>query len=163
MGVYCWKFPFRWLGLSQSLPEVIRELAQEAGLLLMSAAMNAECEMIAGPKDTKNPLRAANWWGSDLSPVYYDKQKVLIDRPRLRGKDNKEIPLETFQALRDPRGMRSSIMKDMVLGISSRNYEEAVEGFVKGYGIKKSSVSRHFVKATAQQMRAVYGEGPLWA
>lgn len=44
-------------------------------------------------------------------------------------------------------------MKNMVLGISSRNYEETVEGFVKGYGIKKSSVSRHFVKATAEQMR----------
>jgi putative transposase len=44
-------------------------------------------------------------------------------------------------------------MRNMVLGISSRNYEEAVEGFVKGYGIKKSSVSRHFVKATAEQMR----------
>jgi len=39
-----------------------------------------------------------------------------------------------------------------VLGLSSRNYEEAVEGFLKGYGIKKSSVSRHFIKATAQQM-----------
>jgi transposase-like protein len=137
----------------ESLPEVIRELAQEAGLLLMSAAMNAECKMIAGPKDSKNPLRAANWWGSNLGPVYYDKQKVLIDRPRLRSKDNKEIPLATYQAFGDPRGMRSSVMKNMILGISSRNYAESVESFVNGYGIKKSSVSRHFVKATAEQMR----------
>jgi transposase-like protein len=140
-------------GVISSLPEVIRGLAQQTGLLLMSAAMHSECEMIAGLKDSKNPLRAANWWGSDLSPVYYDKQKVRIDRPRLRGKDNKEIPLATLQAFRDPRGMRSSVMKNMVLGISSRNYEETVECFVKGYGIKKSSVSRHFVKATAEQMR----------
>ena len=140
-------------GVISSLPEVIRELAQQTGLLLMSAAMNSECEMIAGLKDSKNPLRAANWWGSDLSPVYYDKQKVRIDRPRLRGKDNKEIPLATLQAFRDLRGMRSSVMKNMVLGISSRNYEETVECFVKGYGIKKSSVSRHFVKATAELMR----------
>ena len=147
------ELPLSVAGVIESLPEVIREVAQEAGLLLMSAAMSAECEMIAGPKNTKNPLRTANWWGEELSPVYYDKQKVLIDRPRLRGKDNREIPLSTFQAFRDPRGMRSSVMKNMVLGISSRNYEEAVEGFVKGYGIKKSSVSRHFVKATAQQMR----------
>jgi transposase-like protein len=44
-------------------------------------------------------------------------------------------------------------MKNMILGISSRNYAESVESFVKGYGIKKSSVSRHFVKATAEQMR----------
>ena len=91
----------------ESLPEVIRELAQEAGLLLMSAAMNAECKMIAGPKDSKNPLRAANWWGSNLGPVYYDKQKVLIDRPRLRSKDNKEIPLATYQAFGDPLSMRN--------------------------------------------------------
>jgi putative transposase len=147
------ELPLSVAGMIESLPEAIRELAQEAGLLLMSAAMTAECERIAGPKGSKNPSRAANWWGSDLSPVYYDKQKVLIDRPRLRGKNHKEIPLATFQAFRDPRGVRSSVMKNMVLGISSRNYEEAVEGFVKGYGIKKSSVSRHFVKATAQQMR----------
>lgn len=147
------ELPLSVAGVIESLPKVIRELAQEAGLLLMSAAMESECEMIAGTKDSKNPLRAANWWGSDLSPVYYDRQKMVIERPRLRGKDNKEIPLATFQSLRDPRAMRSSIMKKMVLGISSRNYEEVVEGFVKGYGIKKSSVSRHFVKATAEQMR----------
>lgn len=145
--------PLPVAGVIETLPEVIRELAQQTGLLLMSAAMDSECEMIAGPKDSKNPLRSANWWGSELSPVYYDKQKMLIDRPRLRGKDNKEIPLATFQALRSPQGMRNSVMKNMVLGISSRNYEESVEGFIKGYGIKKSSVSRHFVKATAQQMR----------
>jgi transposase-like protein len=122
-------------------------------MLLMSAAMTAECETIAGPKNTKNPLRRANWWGGELSPVYYDKQKMLIDRPRLRGKDNKEISLATFEAFRNPKCMRNSVMKDMLLGISSRNYEEAVSGFMKGYGIKRSSVSRHFVKATAEQMR----------
>lgn len=147
------ELPLAVAGVMESLPEVIRELAQEAGLLLMSAAMDSECEMVAGPKDSKGPLRTANWWGSDLSPVYYDKQKVLIERPRLRSRDNKEIPLSTFQAFRNPRGMRNSIMKNMVLGISSRNYEETVEGFVKGYGVKKSSVSRHFVKASAEQMR----------
>ena len=137
----------------ESIPEVIRELSQEAGLLLMSAAMQSECERIAGPKDSKNPLRRANWWGRDISPVYYDRQKVLIERPRLRGTDNREIPLDTYMALKNPRGMRDTVVKNMILGISSRNYEETVEGMMKGYGIKKSSVSRHFVQATAEQMR----------
>ena len=135
------------------LPHVIGELAQEAGLLLMSAAMEAECERIAGPKNAKNPLRVANWRGGDLRPVYYGKQQVILDRPRVRGKDNKEIPLATYEAFRNPAGMRTSVMRNMILGISSRNYEETVEGFMKGYGIKKSSVSRHFVQATAEQMR----------
>ena len=147
------ELPLSVVGIIESLPEVIRAVAQEGGLLLMSTAMNAECKMIAGHKNTKNPLRAANWWGGDLGPVYYDRQKVLIDRSRLRSKNNKEIPLATYQAFGDPRGMRNSGMKNMILGISSRNYAESVESFVKGYGIKKSSVSRHFVKATAEQMR----------
>ena len=144
------ELPLSVAGVIECLPQVIRELAQEAGLMLMSAAMNAESEMIAGPKNSRNPLRAANWWGSDIGPVYYDKQKVLIERPRLRGRNNKEIPLATYQAFQDPSGIRNSVMKNMILGISSRNYEETVESFVKGYGIKKSSASRHFVKATAE-------------
>jgi len=137
------------LGIAQvvsGMPKVIGELAQEAGLLLMSAAMEAECEKIAGLKNSRNLLRAANWWGGDLRPVYYDRQQVIIERPRVRGRDNKEIPLATYEAFRNPKGMRSSVMKDMILGISSRNYEETVEGFRKAYGIKKSSVSRHFVR-----------------
>lgn len=147
------ELPLRVAEVIGRLPQLIKEMAQETGILLMLAAMNSECVRIAGPKHSKNPLRTANWWGSDLRPVYYDKQEVIIDRPRLRGKDKKEIPLATYEAFRDPHGMRESVLKNMILGISSRDYEEAVSGFLKGYGIKKSSVSRHFVKATAEQMR----------
>jgi len=147
------ELPLRVAEVIGRLPQLIREMAQETGILLMLAAMNAECVQIAGPKHSKNPLRTANWWGSDLRPVYYDKQGVIIDRPRLRGKDKKEIPLATYEAFRNSQGMRESVLKNMILGISSRDYEEAVSGFLKGYGIKKSSISRHFVKATAEQMR----------
>ena len=147
------ELPLRVAEAIGNLPQLIREMAQETGILLMLAAMDSECVRIAGPKHSRNPFRAANWWGSDLRPVYYDKQEVIIDRPRLRGKDKKEIPLATYEAFRNPKGMKESVLKNMVLGISSRNYEEAVSGFMKGYGIKKSSVSRHFVKATAEQMR----------
>ena len=147
------ELPFKVAEVIGSLPQLIREMAQETGILLMLAAMNSECVRIAGPKDSKNPLRTANWWGSDPRPVFYDKQQVIVERPRIRGKDGKEIPLATYKAFRDPGGMRESVLKNMVLGISSRDYEEAVSGFLKGYGVKKSSVSRHFVKVTAEQMR----------
>jgi transposase-like protein len=135
------------------IPAAVKEMSEGVGLMVVSALLEDECERIAGPKNSRNPLRTANWWGSEVSPIYYDDQKVLIERPRLRGKDNREVPLSTYRAFRDPRGIRGSVMKNMVLGISSRNYEEAVEGVIKGYGIKKSSVSRHFVEATAEQMR----------
>jgi transposase-like protein len=135
------------------MPQAIEQMSREVGLTLMTAAMQAEGLKIAGPKGAKNPGRTANWWGSDLGSVCYDGQKMLIEHPRLRGKDSKEIPLKTYKAFQSPAGMRDLVSRRMVLGLSSRNYEEAVEGFLKGYGIKKSSVSRHFIKATAQQMR----------
>jgi transposase-like protein len=135
------------------IPDAVEELSQDVGLMLVSAVIESECERIAGKKDTKNPLRTANWWGCQLSPIYYAKQKVLIERPRLRGKDNKEIQLSTYKAFQNPKKMKQSVMKQMVLGISSRNYEEAIESFIRGYGIKKSTISKHFVKATAEQMR----------
>jgi hypothetical protein len=86
------ELPLRVAEVIGRLPQLIREMAQETGILLMLAAMNSECVRIAGPKHSKNPLRTANWWGSDLRPVYYDKQEVIIERPRLRHKDKKEIP-----------------------------------------------------------------------
>lgn len=135
------------------IPDVVEELSQDVGLMLISAVIDSECERIAGRKNARNPLRTANWWGRQISPVYYDRRKVLIDRPRLRSRDNKEIQLNTYKAFQNPMKMKQSVMKQMVLGISSRNYEEAIESFVSGYGIKKSSISRHFIKATAEQMR----------
>jgi hypothetical protein len=113
------------------MPEAVKGLSNEIGLMLITAVIESECERIAGAKDSKNPMRTANWWGSQLGSIYYDRQKVLIDRPRLRGKDNKEIQLSTYKAFHNPKGMNSSLMKQLILGISSRNYEEAIEGFIK--------------------------------
>lgn len=46
---------------------------------------------------------------------------------------------------------RSALAK-MVRGVSTRNYEGVVESVREGFGIQRSSVSRHFVKATAKQV-----------
>lgn len=147
------EFPLPVAEVIGGMAEAVESISREAGLMVVSALLEDECERIAGKKNSRDSLRTAHWWGSEVGPIYYDDRKVLIDRPRLRSKDNKEIPLRTYKEFRNPRGMKGSVMKNMVLGISSRDYEEAVESVIKGYGIKKSSVSRHFVQATAEQMQ----------
>jgi transposase-like protein len=145
--------PLPMAAVLMGMPQVIRELAEDMGILLMTAVMESECEKIAGPKGMRNPDRTANRWGSEIGSVCFDAQKLAMERPRLRGKDNKEISLETYKSLQSTKGMRETISRRVVLGLSNRKYEEAIGGFLQGYGIKKSSVSRHFVKATAEQMR----------
>ncbi len=46
-----------------------------------------------------------------------------MERPRLRGKDNKEISLDTYKALQSTKGMSEMISRRVVLGLSDRNYE----------------------------------------
>lgn len=133
--------------------EVVEEIGREIGLMVISAVIESEAARKAGKKNTKNPHREAHWWGSQIGPIYYEGQKVLIEHPRIRSKGNAEIPLDTYKAFQDPRRMRKSLLKEMVVGISSRNYEETIEKLLNGYGIKKSSISRHFVQATAEQVR----------
>jgi transposase-like protein len=43
----------------------------------------------------------------------------------------------------------------MVRGVSTRDYERVVDLAAEGFGVKRSSVSRSFVKATAQEIAAL--------
>lgn len=43
-------------------------------------------------------------------------------------------------------------MEQIALGLSMRNYEHSIEALCDGYGIKKSSVSRHFITASRREL-----------
>jgi transposase-like protein len=49
--------------------------------------------------------------------------------------------------------MQRAVANQVFLGVSTRNYARAVEDCLEGYGIERSSVSRHFVMASAQKVR----------
>ncbi|MDI6890605.1 MAG: transposase, partial [Thermodesulfovibrionales bacterium] len=44
-------------------------------------------------------------------------------------------------------------MGDLLSGLSMRNYEAVAERFLEGYGIKKSSISRRYIRATKEKMQ----------
>jgi transposase-like protein len=61
--------------------------------------------------------------------------------------------LPLYHAMQSPEAMPEAALKRMVRGVSTRNYEEVVDVARDGFGVKKSSVSRAFVKATAAAIR----------
>lgn len=48
-------------------------------------------------------------------------------------------------------------MEQIALGLSMRNYEHSIEALCDGYGIKKSSVSRHFITASRRELEELLG------
>lgn len=131
----------------------VEHLAEELGIMLMLAAIEAEAEGIAGKKHTKDLNRKANWWGEQKGYVCYEDKKIPVMKPRLRDKENKEVTLQSYDAFQSMEVVKKVCMGDLISGLTCRKYENVAERFIEGFGIQKSSVSRTYVKATKEEMQ----------
>jgi len=68
-------------------------------------------------------------------------------------KDQKEIPLKSYHALQDPKVINDTMLGRVVNGISARKYERAAAAIPETFGIRKSSVSRRFIRGTSKKLR----------
>ena len=59
--------------------------------------------------------------------------------------------------------LEQAVMDQMALGLSTRNYEPSIRAFCEGYGIQKSSVSRHFLAGSRESLDELMNRelGPL--
>ena len=87
----------------------IEQMASEAGLLMMKAMIDEEVEQVVGQRYAHNDQRLALRWGTEEGRVIFAGRKVAIERPRVRGKDGKEIPLRRYQAFQDDQRMQQSV------------------------------------------------------
>ena len=93
-------------------------------------------------------------WGKNPGSVYLGDQKILIEVPRVRNtNDGCEVPLQSYQALQNPRVIDHAVLARMINGLSSRKYERAALTVPETFGIRRNSVSRRFIRATARQLK----------
>jgi len=138
----------------------VEALAGEIGIRVMLAYMSAEVNSLVGPRYARNPERRAYRWASQGGYVIFAGRKVPIKRVRVRGIDGKEISLENYLLFQQDGKMQRAVLGKLLLGVSQRNYERALEEFCEGYGVKKSSIGRHWIKATEEELKALL-ERPL--
>jgi putative transposase len=138
----------------------IEETATRAGVLIMRTLLEEEVERLAGEKHKHNPDRQGLRWGKEESHVVFGGRKIAVERPRVRSLDGKEIALERFRLFQAGSRMEEAVARQVIAGVSTRDYEGAVNGVVDGYGIRRSSVSRHW-KAVSQERLTEFMERPL--
>jgi transposase-like protein len=61
--------------------------------------------------------------------------------------------LEVYRRLQNPENLREAALRRIVHGVSARNYEQVVEQTREGFGVKRSSVSRHYVRVMSDRIR----------
>jgi transposase-like protein len=94
----------------------------------------------------------ARWGGQDGS-VYLADQKVAVRVPRVRDVRRKqEVPLRTYQGLRQPRRAEEAALRKVLKGLSCRDYEACVEPVAETFGLAASSLSRRFKRASARKL-----------
>jgi putative transposase len=129
----------------------IETFAAELGLTIIQSVMAAEISQKAGPWGGQSMYRH----GHQAGYVIYGGRKVTLERPRLRSRENQEVPLASYQAFQKDGKIQQAVARQLIRQCSSRNYEGAIEGCLEGYGIKRSSVSRHWKAATAKELESL--------
>ncbi len=140
--------------------DAVERVAGEAGLLVIKALIDEEVEQLAGKRYEHQESRQAQRWGRQESHVVFSGKKVPFKRPRVRSSDGKELHLERMELFQGDGRMQRAAARQVALGVSMRDYEKAVDGVCDGYGIRKSSVSRHWKAISTQKLEELM-ERPL--
>jgi putative transposase len=133
----------------------VERLTGEAGMQILRGILEEEVTRRVGPPHRPNPTASCVRWGKQPGYVVFGGQKISLERPRVRKREGEEVALESYGQLQQDGRMQRAVRERMVAGLSTRNYRRAVESVLDGYGIEKSSVSRQFVAASAEQLRVL--------
>lgn len=114
--------------------------------------MDHEVTALVGPKNQANPERGNARWGSQPGYCVVGGQKIPLERPRVRNLEKKEVPLGSYELLQRASLMEESVWKKIMHGLTTRRYSQIVEELEQACGIRKSTISEHFIEASRQRL-----------
>jgi len=136
--------------MQDSLSDFATEMGLRVARLLLDDEVNQRC----GSRYERVPARRVTRYGRQRGVVVIAGQKLPVKRPRIRYTQRcGEAELENYARLQSADAMPKSVLKRLVRGVSCRDYEGVVDMAREGFGVKKSSVSRSFVVASAAEVR----------
>ena len=131
----------------------VGELIRQAGLQLMELLMKEEVRELVGERSQRQAERTANRWGSEQGYCVVMGQKVPVRRPRVRTVEDKEVRLGSYELFHRGEPLTETVWEKLMLGLSTRKYDQAVRQFTEAYGLEKSAVSEHFIEASRAKLK----------
>ena len=135
------------------LRQGVGELIRQAGLQLMELLMEEEVRELVGERNRPQPDRTASRWGKERGYCVVMGQKVRVNRPRVRTTDDQEVRLGSYEMFHRGEPLTETVWEKLMLGLSTRNYGQAIRQFTEAYGLEKSAVSEHFIEASRAKLK----------
>ena len=130
-----------------------------AGLATLSGMMEEDAVQLCGPRYGREDGKAGHRWGKTKGKLGFHGGKVELERPRIRARNGKEMPLPSWEEAVSNDLLGKWAMNLMLINVSTRKYGRAVRlpeggiGAPSGSGVSKSAVSRRFVALSAARMK----------
>lgn len=133
----------RWAAIQALIPLGLRAVEME---------LQQEISELVGERYSRGSQ--VKRWGENPGSVYLGDQKVSVPVPRARNTEtNTEVQLKSYARLQSPQLVDEMALSRVIHGMSQRNYEKAAVHVPETFGIKKTSVCRRFIRASAKKLR----------
>jgi putative transposase len=147
------QLPLDVAALVEMTREALSSFAVEMGLKVAQCLLEDEVTQRCGQRHERQPGRQETRFGHQAGFITIAGQKVSLAKPRVRSTHGRgEADLERYRLLQSPDAMPQAALEHLVNGVSTRRYEQVVQLARAGFGVKKSSVSRGFVRASAAEV-----------
>ncbi len=145
----------RVLWLASVIRDNLHTFVIREGMKALDAMVEQDRERLCGPVHTRGGPEGPVRWGMTDGRLVMGGQRVIVRRPRVR-KAGKEVALPTWAQFADEDPLDARTMEQMVVGVSTRNYERSIEPLpdeLGSHGASKSAASRRFVELTGEKLQ----------
>jgi putative transposase len=143
------------VSLIEAAQTAIDEVVDVAGRATIEAVLHLSAREVAGEKHAGQARGAIRWHGQQSGVVPLSNRKLRVRKPRLRHKDQGEVEVPAYQALRTNSTLASRMLDILLAGVSTRHYRQVLPEMAQTVGVSKSSVSREAIEASEQVLRAL--------
>jgi putative transposase len=145
---------FPTAGIAELAQHSLGDLLRSVGKIFIQSVMESEVGALAGARSQPNRDRDAYRWGTETGYCLIDGQKIPIDRPRVRSRqNNREIPLGSYEMFQRASLIEETVWQKVMYGLTMRSYKEVVQQFAEAYGLEKSATCDHFVEASRRKLK----------
>jgi putative transposase len=118
-------------------------------------ALQEEVQSLAGDRYARAGRQPGHVrWTPQPGSIYLADQKIPLQVPRVRDRlRNREVPLQTYEQLQQPRALDTGLLHKVMGGLSTHEYERCAEAVPEAFGLSASTVSRRFKRASARKLR----------
>jgi putative transposase len=136
----------------------LEELIDVTGRATIEAVLELSALQVAGEPQRGRRDGEVIWHGRQLGQVRLSDRKLKVQRVRLRrrgGGIGAEVPVPAYEALKAHDRTGARMLEILLRGVSTRNYAQVLPEMAASVGLSRSAVSREFVAASAEQLRAL--------